>query len=133
MAAPPRQTGCRASPLRRRVIGYRATLAGAVREVEEALCSSKSTAARGDDARIAAEGFNTSFGATDARYRNGAASLFELEDARRSAVQAQSALIDLQRERVAAWISLYRALGGGWNTDTARADASANAAPIPAN
>ncbi|MDE2615177.1 MAG: RND transporter, partial [Burkholderiales bacterium] len=51
----------------------------------------------------------------ESRYRGGLASLFELEDARRTAVAAQSALIELQRERVAAWISLYRTLGGGWN------------------
>ena len=32
---------------------------------------------------------------------------------------AQVALIDLQRERSTAWITLYRALGGGWaDTDT---------------
>jgi outer membrane protein TolC len=95
-------------------ITYRSQLRGAVREVEEALVQLQSTAARGDDARVAAEGFETSYRATESRYKGGAASLFELEDARRSAVQAQSALIDLQRERVAAWISLYRALGGGW-------------------
>jgi outer membrane protein TolC len=27
---------------------------------------------------------------------------------------AETALVTLQRERVAAWIALYRALGGGW-------------------
>ena len=66
---------------------------------------------------MATEGFAASYRATDARYKGGLASLFELEDARRSALQAQSALIELQRERVAAWISLYRALGGGWAAD----------------
>ena len=94
---------------------YRGKLRAAVREVEEALVQLNSTALRGDDARAAAQGFNDSYRATDARYRGGLASLFELEDARRTAVQAQSALIDLERERVAAWISLYRALGGGWS------------------
>ncbi|HJV95917.1 MAG TPA: efflux transporter outer membrane subunit [Albitalea sp.] len=93
---------------------YRGKLRAAVREVEEALVQLHSTAQRGDDARAAAQGFNDSYRATEARYRGGLASLFELEDARRTAVQARSALIDLDRERVAAWISLYRALGGGW-------------------
>lgn len=94
---------------------YAASLRGAVREVESALVALQSTAARNEDARIAAEGFERSYRATESRYKGGVASLFELEDARRSAVAAQSALIDLQRERVAAWISLYRALGGGWS------------------
>ena len=40
---------------------------------------------RSDDAQIAADGFDASYRATEARYRGGLASLFELEDARRSA------------------------------------------------
>ena len=64
--------------------------------------------------RTAAEGFGASLRATQARYTGGLATLFELEDARRSAVQAEVALIDLARERLLAWINLYRALGGGW-------------------
>jgi NodT family efflux transporter outer membrane factor (OMF) lipoprotein len=94
---------------------YRGKLRTAVREVEEALVNLQSTADRTQDAQIAAAGFNESFRATEARYRGGLASLFELEDARRSDVSAQTALIDLSRERVQAWIALYRALGGGWD------------------
>jgi outer membrane protein TolC len=88
-----------------------------VREVEDALVELQSSADRNADARIASEGFAASFLAAQARYQGGLASLFELEDARRSAVQAQASLIDLQRERVGAWIALYRALGGGWTAD----------------
>ena len=104
---------------------YRGKLRTAVREVEEALVALRSTADRNADAQIATEGFTTSFRATEARFKGGLASLFELEDARRSAVQAQAALIDLQRERSTAWISLYRALGGGWSS----ADATVAAQP----
>ena len=94
---------------------YRGKLRTAVREVEEALVALQSTADRSTDAQVATEGFAASFRATEARFKGGLASLFELEDARRSALQAQIALIDLQRERGTAWISLYRALGGGWS------------------
>jgi outer membrane protein, multidrug efflux system len=105
---------------------YRARLRTALREVEEALVALQSTADRDTDAQVATEGFAASFTATEARFKGGLASLFELEDARRSALQAQIALIDLQRERSTAWISLYRALGGGWsNTSTAVAAAEA--------
>ncbi len=93
---------------------YRGRLRTAVREVEVALVSLQSTVDRSSDAQVASEGFAASFRATEARFKGGLASLFELEDARRSAVQAQVALIDLQRERASAWIALYRALGGGW-------------------
>lgn len=106
-------------------VNYAASLRTAVREVESALVALQSTAGRGDDARTAAEGFERSYRAVESRYRGGLASLFELEDARRTAVAAQSALIELQRERVAAWISLYRALGGGWTpADPAQAEAT---------
>jgi outer membrane protein TolC len=98
---------------------YRAKLRGAVREVEEALVQLQTTASQSEDARIAVEGFEASYKAAEARFRGGLASLFELEDARRSAALAQSQLIELQRLRVAAWISLYRALGGGWSPTTA--------------
>ena len=94
---------------------YAARLRTAIREVEDALVNLQSSADRSADAQVATDGFTASFMATQARYNGGLASLFELEDARRSAVQAQSALIDLQRERVTAWIALYRALGGGWS------------------
>jgi outer membrane protein, multidrug efflux system len=93
---------------------YRGKLRVAVQEVEQALVTLQSTADRSADAQAAAAGFRASFIATEARQRGGLASLFELEDARRSDLQAQTALIELQRERVQAWIALYRSLGGGW-------------------
>ena len=108
---------------------YRTRLRGALREVEQALVALRSTAERGADAQIASEGFDASLRATQARFRGGLASLFELEDARRSAVQAQAALIDLQRERTTAWIALYRALGGGWSEADAQLATVAPAAP----
>lgn len=93
---------------------YRARARGAVREVEETLVGLQSTAARADDARTAVDGFRESFVAAEARYKGGLASLFELEDARRSMLGAETAQLALERERLGAWIALYRAAGGGW-------------------
>jgi outer membrane protein, multidrug efflux system len=93
---------------------YAARVRQAVREVEEALVNLESARLRTGDARVAMEGYRASFAATEARYRGGLASLVELEDARRTALAAETAWVALQRERVAAWIALYRALGGGW-------------------
>ena len=93
---------------------YRARVRQAVSEVEQALVRLQSTAERNTSARIAAEGYRASFEATEARYRGGLASLVELEDARRTSLAAENALIALQHERQAAWVSLYRAAGGGW-------------------
>jgi NodT family efflux transporter outer membrane factor (OMF) lipoprotein len=96
---------------------YSARLRDAIREVESALIALDSTARRSEAAVIAAHGFERSCRATEASYQAGIVSLFDLEEARRSLVAAQSAVIELQRERVAAWIALYRALGGGWPPD----------------
>ena len=98
---------------------YAATLRRAVREAEDALVVLNSSAERAGDLQAAADGFEASLRATRARFDSGLGSLFELEDARRSALQAHGALIELQRERTTAWIALYRALGGGWQADGA--------------
>ncbi|MGZ3184601.1 MAG: efflux transporter outer membrane subunit [Telluria sp.] len=97
---------------------YRATVRQAVREVEEALVNLDAAAAREADAQTAFEGYRIAFTATEDRYRNGMASLLELEDARRTRLAAENALIALRRERSAAWVALYRAAGGGWNPNT---------------
>jgi outer membrane protein, multidrug efflux system len=99
------------------VVQYQASLRQAVREVEEALLTLQSSAAREGDVRTAAEGFEANLKAAEARFRGGLGSLFELEDARRTALAAQSAWIELQRERLLAWVNLYRALGGGFDAD----------------
>nr|WP_315189584.1 efflux transporter outer membrane subunit [uncultured Albidiferax sp.] len=93
---------------------YRAKVRQAVREVEEALVNLRSADDRNADTEVAAQGYQAAFAATQARYRAGLASLPELEDARRTALAADTNAIALQRERLLAWISLYRAVGGGW-------------------
>ncbi|WP_440105797.1 efflux transporter outer membrane subunit [Acidovorax sp. BL-A-41-H1] len=93
---------------------YRARVRQAVSEVEQALARLQGTAERSASARIAAEGYRASFNATEARWRGGLASLVELEDARRTALAAENALVALQHERMAAWVALYRSAGGGW-------------------
>ncbi|RZL63509.1 MAG: efflux transporter outer membrane subunit [Variovorax sp.] len=93
---------------------YRGNVRQAVREVEEALVNLDSTAGRTGDADSAVQNYQASFNATQARYDSGLASLFELEDSRRTLFAAQTARVALQRERAEAWVALYRAMGGGW-------------------
>ena len=94
---------------------YRANVRQAVREVEEALVNLDATDARTTDADSAVKNYQASFDATQARYSSGLASLFELEDSRRTLFTAQTARVSLQRERAEAWVSLYRSMGGGWS------------------
>ena len=105
---------------------YRARVRQAVREVEEALVNLQSTAARREDARLAADGYRAAFTGTEARYKSGLGNLLELEDARRTLLAAETGLLSLQRERANAWVALYRATGGGWSaSDSGPASATA--------
>lgn len=99
---------------------YRATLRQAVREVEEALVRVEAARSREADTRQAAQSLAEVLRATQERWAAGLASQFELEDARRSALAARSALVDLEREHAESAIALYRALGGGWKSQGAQ-------------
>ena len=90
----------------------------AVREVEESLVNLNAANVRGQQSKAAAEGYGASLAATQSRYRAGLASLVELEDARRTALFAQQNQLAVERDRILAWISLYRATGGGWTAQT---------------
>ena len=94
----------------------------AVAEVEDALVRLDAATRREGEALRAAQGFRDYFAAAEQRWRIGAGSLIDREDARRTALAASNALVNVQRERVAAWVSLYRALGGGWSASQAAPD-----------
>ncbi|GAA4335428.1 efflux transporter outer membrane subunit [Variovorax defluvii] len=112
------------------VAAYRGNVRQAVREVEEALINLQSTDARAGDADTAVQNYQASFDATQARYQTGLASLFELEDSRRTLFAAQTSRVSLQRERAQAWVALYRSTGGGWTRPgTERATATSSIAP----
>jgi multidrug efflux system outer membrane protein len=95
-------------------VTYESVARNAVREVEEALATLNSTSRRVEDAINASKGFKISLEATEARNKANLANLFELEEARRASLQAENNLHSLENDRVLAWISLYRAMGGGW-------------------
>lgn len=106
---------------------YTARVRQAVREVEEALVNLQSAIARTQDTAAAYAGYRASFVAAESRYRSGLASLVEMEDQRRLALAAELSLVNVQRDRYAAWIALYRALGGGWERpDTPLAQTTPN-------
>ena len=113
--------------------GYRAKVRNAVREVEEAMVRLAGVATRMNDTRSAAAGYRESLEAARARQRAGLASLIELEEARRTSLAADGAVAALEYEGVAAWITLYRAVGGGWDGSLdLRLDASLALRPDPA-
>jgi len=94
---------------------YQGLTRRAVREVEEALVRIKSANDRTTDALAALNGYVAYLRAAEARVKAGAGSLVELEEARRSVVASQGVAVGVERERLTASVSLYRAVGGGWN------------------
>ncbi len=96
---------------------YQASVRQAIYEVEKALIELDNIAKRVEGALTAAEGYAVAFVGAEMRYREGLASLMELEEARRHRLAADNLLINLRFERIAAWIALYRALGGGWSAE----------------
>jgi outer membrane protein TolC len=112
------------------VVAYRAKVRAAVREVEDALVSLQSAQARRSDAALALQGYAQAVESSSQRYQSGMASLLDLEEARRYALSAESALDALHLERQRAWVSLYRAAGGGWDNEGKPAEGTqADSAP----
>ncbi len=95
--------------------GYKAIAIRAVREVEEALTQLQSAQGRTSDVQASLAGYQAFEKAAQARLSAGAGSVLELQEARRAVLAAQVAVLALERERLNAWISLYRAVGGGWD------------------
>jgi len=109
---------------------YQQAVRDAVKEVEQALVRLDSAAHRNQDAVISAEGYRRYFEATDLSWKAGSSSLLTREEARRSALTADINRITLQLENVQQWIALYKALGGGWNSDNL-VSGPATPAPTP--
>ena len=110
---------------------YRARVRQAVREVEQALVNLQSSEARQGDAQAAVDGYRAAFTGTEALYKNGLASLLNLEDARRTLLAAEINRVTLRQEQRAAGVSLYRAMGGGWTPAIAPLRAAAQSSAIP--
>ena len=93
---------------------YRSKVRNAVKEVEQALVTLDSIEKRLQNAQIAATNYKAALASTLVKYQSGFTNLIELEEIRRTSLQAESNIVSLNKERNNAWITLYRAAGGGW-------------------
>lgn len=100
------------------VVHHRAVVRRAVREVEEALLALDSTARQEQDAKRALDSARSALQAVQLREQRGLASALQVQEAQRRSLGAEAAWLDLQRNRVGAWVALYRAAGGGWGPST---------------
>jgi NodT family efflux transporter outer membrane factor (OMF) lipoprotein len=95
---------------------YRQTVLDAVKEVEQALVRLDAINEREDALQKSAAGYRAYLTATEQNQKAGGTSLLDLETARRSAIGAEVSLIELQQNRLEYWIALYKAVGGGWQS-----------------
>lgn len=93
---------------------YRKTVLDALGDVENALVAARRVDEQAAAQRIAAEQAEESFRLAEIRYREGEVDLLTVLDAQRSLYQAQDQLVQTRLARLQAAVSLFRALGGGW-------------------
>lgn len=97
---------------------YRASILTAFRDTEDALGATVNT---GRQYAFATEAFNQANDAyriVEARYRAGTVGFLDLLDAQRSVFSANDTMVQAALGRYSANVSLYRALGGGWDGTT---------------
>ena len=101
------------------VANYERAIQQAFRDVSDALAGRATFGEQLRAQRAQAEALDQTFRLSDLRYRNGAASYLDILDAQRALFTAQQQLVQVQAQQLQNTVSLYRALGGGWNADDA--------------
>jgi len=100
---------------------YEKAIQTAFREVSDSLAG---RATLGEQLRAQAAVTNAAqvtYNLADLRYKNGAASYFDVLDAQRTLFAAQQATVQTQALQVQNLVTLYKVLGGGW-TEAAKAN-----------
>lgn len=97
---------------------WRDAVRAAVTEVERAMVTLDGLDLRVEQVERSAAQYRAYLVGSEAEQRAGTISLLTFEEARRQALAAQLELIGVQRDRVSAWITLYAALGGGWDPES---------------
>ena len=94
---------------------YEQTVLVALREVSDALTalSKLNDAEVGQTTAVTA--LDEAVGHATDRYRQGLSNYFEVLEAQQQLYPAQNTLAQIRRDRLLAYVQLYRALGGGWN------------------
>jgi multidrug efflux system outer membrane protein len=97
---------------------YRKTILTAFQETSDALVAQQTLVKQreNEEAQIAA--LQQSLSIAKLRYDNGRSSYFEVLEAEQQLYPAEYSLAQTQRDQLLATVSLYKALGGGWQVET---------------
>ena len=99
---------------------YRASILKAAEDVENALSDLGQQQVRAGALSRQIEDLTRARDQAQAAYENGAISLVEVRDADRDLLTASDDLVRARAEADRAAVAAYRALGGGWRTETVR-------------
>jgi NodT family efflux transporter outer membrane factor (OMF) lipoprotein len=97
---------------------YRETVLGALRDVEDALCSYRTEQTRRQALSDAADAAKSAVDLSQEQYRQGVIDFLSVLDAQRSLLQAQDNLAQSDSAISTDLVALYKALGGGWESKT---------------
>jgi len=103
--------------------GYHAAVLGALREVEDALQTLDGTRRRRDSLAEALSAAQATADGARARYASGLVDVLTLLSAERSLLSVQDSVATNDVALAAAHVSLYKALGGGWDPEYPTASA----------
>jgi multidrug efflux system outer membrane protein len=96
---------------------YQKTILQAFQDVEDALISVQKTKEQREAQEQQVEALQSAYRLADLRYQGGRASYLDVLTAQRSLFDAELALAKTRRNQLVAVVQLYKALGGGWQTE----------------
>ena len=96
---------------------YRQTVQQAFREVADSLAGCRKLAELRTEQEGLVESLRQAVELSDLRYRGGIASYLEYLDSERQMLDAQLRLVQIRREELTDFVTLYRSLGGGWQPE----------------
>jgi multidrug efflux system outer membrane protein len=110
------RAGVRSAEARRQesLLAYQQTVQQAFREVADSLAAYRKLAQLRTQQESLVESLRQGVDLADLGYKGGVASYLEYLDAERQLLDAQLQLVQTRREELTNIVTLYRALGGGW-------------------
>lgn len=96
---------------------YRKAVVAAFTDVEDSLANVKQSAAEEQAQQVAAEAARKSYALTQQQFKGGVIDITTVLNTQRTLFSAKDALIQAKLAHLQAIVGLYRALGGGWQTD----------------
>ena len=103
---------------------YQQTILNAFREVADQLVSIRSRTEQRDRQREQVKASETALELAQIRYREGLVTYLDVLEAERTVLTAETQLVQTERARLTDMVTLFKALGGGW-------DAAPQAQPMP--